>query len=96
MTEVIWTPLLDEIAISDWFHHKYSPLEEVEVENLIEQHVWITRDKRKIPVREMSISHIKNTIKCWNGKGRSIIPSGYLGGKEKWIKIFNQELLNRQ
>ena len=40
--------------------------------------------------------HIHNCIRCWNGEGKLKIPEGYLGGKDKWLNIFQQELLNRQ
>ena len=74
------------------------PSEEVEqfvCSPLIENNIWITAYGRKIPVKRMSTSHIKNCIKCWNSKGETIIPEDYLGGKKKWLKIFNQELINR-
>lgn len=67
-------------------------IEEVDTEN----HVWVTHRRERIPVREMETSHIRNCIRCFEGKGRMIIPSDYLGGKEKWLRIFNQELINRQ
>lgn len=62
----------------------------------LENHVWITARKKHIPVREMSTSHIKNCIRCWEGRGKTKIPADYLGGKEKWLKIFNEELIKRQ
>ncbi len=43
----------------------------------------------------MTTEHIKNCIACWNGVGNKEIPSDYLGGRAKWLKIFNQELINR-
>lgn len=62
----------------------------------IKKHIWITVYNRRIPVNEMTTNHIKKCIACWNGVGNMIIPDGYLGGKEKWLKIFNSELLKRQ
>ena len=62
----------------------------------IEAHIWITGRAKMCPVRQMSTTHIRSCIKCWNGEGNLRIPKGYLGGKEKWLKIFEQELLNRQ
>jgi hypothetical protein len=58
--------------------------------------VWITADKRHLPVKDMTTDHIKNVIRCLNGKGEMTIPRGYLGGKVKWIKIFRQELKSRK
>lgn len=62
----------------------------------IENHVWITACDKEISVRGMTSQHIENCIACWNGVGNKIIPSDYLGGREKWLKIFHTELLNRQ
>ena len=67
----------------------------VEPENCTENHIWETAYGQEIPVREMETSHINNTIRCWEGKGKKKIPHGYLGGKAKWLKIFNEELINR-
>lgn len=61
----------------------------------IESHIWITARGRRVPVRQMNASHIRNCINCWEGTGRMRIPAGYLGGKEKWLGIFNRELENR-
>ncbi len=93
---MIQTPELDEINIEKWFHTKYNPAHQAEIRNLLENYIWITAKKIKIPVRKMSTDHIKNCIKCWNGNGGIKIPNGYLGGKSKWIKIFTDELINRQ
>lgn len=94
--EEVLTPKLDEISISEWFKHKYSPEEKSEIDNILDRKVWITAQKIKIPVREMSTKHIKNCIRCWNGKGKLRIPAGYLGGKTKWLRIFEDELIKRQ
>lgn len=91
------TPELDKIKLPNWMTTvNYKPLQLIELSSLIENEVWITANKTKIYVKNMSNSHINNCINCLNGKGKSIIPNGYLGGKEKWLKIFNKELLNRQ
>lgn len=79
-----------DIVGLDWYRTQE------EVENAIKNHIWITARRKSIPVREMSTSHIKNCIKCWKGKGKLKIPSNYLGGKQKWLKIFTEELINRQ
>lgn len=90
------TPELDEIQINDWFSTKYNVEQQLEIDNILDRKVWITARKVKIPVKEMSNKHINNCIKCWNGKGNSRIPAGYLGGKQKWLKIFEDELTKRQ
>jgi len=89
-------PKLDEISIKDWFTTKYNLEQQEEIDSILDRKVWITAQKVKIPVREMSIKHINNCIRCWNGKGRLHIPIGYLGGKTKWLKIFEDELTKRQ
>lgn len=94
MIEII-TPELDEISISRWFITKYNIKQQKEIKTLIDSHVWITAKKEKLFVSSMSTSHIKNCINCWEGNGKMKIPSHYLGGKEKWLKIFNEELLKR-
>jgi hypothetical protein len=92
----VLTPKLDEISINEWFNTKYNIECLEEIDNILDRKVWITAQKVKIPVREMSSKHIKNCINCWNGKGRLHIPIGYLGGKIKWLKIFEDELTKRQ
>ncbi len=62
----------------------------------IENHIWVTARKIEIAVRSMAISHINNCIACFEGRGNMRIPEDYLGGKEKWLKIFNEELTKRQ
>jgi len=62
----------------------------------ITNHVWITAYEWHVPVKEMSTDHILKCIACWEGRGNKIIPEGYLGGREKWLDIFNRELINRQ
>ena len=91
MEILVETPKLDEISISEWFKAKYSLEQQTEIDNILDRKVWITAQKIKIPVREMSIKHIRACINCWNGKGKSHIPPGYLGGKTKWLKIFEDE-----
>lgn len=58
-------------------------------------HFWITAREEKIAVKSMTTTHIQNCIKCWLGVGNMEIPHDYLGGKEKWLKIFTQELISR-
>lgn len=92
---LIDTPALDEISIKEWFNAKYNVKQKEEVKQLLDNHIWITSQKIKLSVRSMSTKHIKNCINCWNGKGKLRIPSGYLGGKIKWLKIFEEELTKR-
>lgn len=57
--------------------------------------VWTTAKGTKLPVKLMSSSHIGNCIKCLNSVGGSQISNGYLGGREKWMNIFMDELTSR-
>lgn len=70
--------------------------------------IWTTRDGTNIKVENMSTQHIKNTLRCIeNGKISFTINLGYFEDndfqvieedditKEKWIKIFNNELKRR-
>lgn len=91
----IETPELDEISTQEWFTTKYSYAQKKEISTLLDRHIWVTARRMKINVREMSTAHINNCINCFNGKGSMRIPEDYLGGREKWIKIFNNELINR-
>lgn len=94
---VVEIPELEKISKKDWFtNYKYTFLQLKEIETLTEKHVWITAYRRKIFVHDMTTSHIRNCINCLHGEGRSYIPPGYLGGKEKWLKIFEKELSKRQ
>ncbi len=57
--------------------------------------IWVTDCGRRIPLYRMTTHHILSTIECFNGNGAKFIPEDYLGGKEKWLKIFNDELIKR-
>lgn len=93
----IETPELDKIKLPQWLEVTlYTPLQQFEIKTLIENDVWITARKEKMYVRNMETKHIVNCIRCLEGNGKSHIPEGYLGGKDKWLKIFNKELANRQ
>lgn len=59
-------------------------------------HTWEKANGRRILVQHMTTAHINNCIACWNGNGNMEIPEGYLGGKEKWLRIFTEELTRRQ
>lgn len=78
----------------DW-NTETKTLGKVETKVETENHMWVTARKMSIPVRQMSTSHINNCIRCWKGRGNMSIPHGYLGGKAKWLNIFNQELTSR-
>lgn len=53
---------------------------------------WKTAAKQTIPLNVMTTKHIINSINAFN-KGK--IPNDYHGGKSKRIKLFNEELINR-
>lgn len=90
-------PELDKIPAPDWFRIKrYTTKQITEVKNLLDHNVWVTAARKQIYVKEMTTQHIINCIRCWNGEGNLRIPKDYLGGKDKWIKIFKEELTNRQ
>ena len=89
------TPELDKIPLPEWLNTSYTFLQKKEIESLIKNHVWITAFRKKLFVVKMETSHVINCIRCWEGKGNMRIPIGYLGGKEKWLKIFNEELIRR-
>jgi hypothetical protein len=72
-----------------------SHLEIVPVAN-VKQHFWKTARGSRLPVKSMSTEHIKNCIRCFLGKGNMRIPVNYLGGRKKWLEIFNDELISRQ
>lgn len=89
----ILTPEIDKIPLKKWLKLDFITNSlSAEYDLLIENNIWVTAYKRKIPVKNMSTTHIKNCINCFNGTGNSNIPNDYLGGKEKWLKIFNHEL----
>jgi len=58
--------------------------------------LWMTSGGVIKTPSSMDDEHIKNTIKCLKGEGKSIIPDKYLGlKKERWLEIFNNEVLKR-
>lgn len=59
----------------------------------ITNHRWRMVCGRRIIVKEMSTSHVMNCIRAFR---RGTIPPNYLGGKDKWLKIFEHELISRQ
>ncbi len=93
----IITPEIDKIPLTKWLKLDFlvNDILSKECHLLLKNHVWITARKVKIHVKKMTTSHIRNCINCWNGQGNMIIPDNYLGGKKKWLKIFEHELLQR-
>jgi hypothetical protein len=73
-----------------------SPLHEFQ-RALSGETIWTTRDKQRIPVREMKTSHIENCIAVL--KGESPIGTTYRCDditRRNWIEIFNIELEKRR
>lgn len=70
--------------------------------------VWITSSNTKIKVKDMTIQHIRNCIRCIEeGRITFIINMGWAEDndyqmydedtekKERWLKLFNNELKRR-
>lgn len=96
MDTIIEIPELDKISRIKWYEPTiYTSAQLKEIDTLYKEEVWITKERKQHRVKEMTTSHIQNCIKCWEGKGLSKIPKGYLGGKDKWLTIFNKELESR-
>lgn len=95
MNALIEIPELGKIGKGKWMKSIYTELQIQEIEQVIEHHVWITANRKQVYVSSMSINHIQNCIRCWEGNGKSKIPENYLGGKSKWLKIFYKELSKR-
>lgn len=81
----------------DWTKVQHNPSEILDriVQEATSNEKWVTARGTIIPVNRMTTSHINNTIKCLNGKGNSYIPKDYLGGRDKWLIIFHNELIRR-
>lgn len=73
------------------------------------EHTWTTQNGNKIKVKDMTTTHILNTIKCIEDERINfIINMGWAEDndyqmydedteeKERWIKIFNKELERRK
>lgn len=71
-------------------------LKELKFEFMLRKRLWVKADGTVVPVCCMTPSHIRNTIACLKGDGFSQIPDSYLGGKEKWIAVLEEELRQRQ
>lgn len=72
------------------------------------EHIWTTQNGTKIKVKDMTTQHIKNCIRCIEeGRINFIINMGWAEDndyqmydedteeKERWIKIFRDELERR-
>lgn len=72
------------------------------------ENIWKTQNGNKIKVKDMTTSHILNTLKCIeDGRIKFMINLGWLEDndfeiieeddirKERWIRIFNEELERR-
>ena len=65
--------------------------EEIEMEYRFENKIWVTKDGKKLKIKDMETSHIQNCIKFVNKK---------INGKqwvyaEEYTKLFNEELKAR-
>lgn len=55
--------------------------------------LWTTGTGRSVSIRNMTTTHIQNTVNCLEGRGETIIPDPYLGRSHyEWMTIFNFEL----
>jgi hypothetical protein len=54
--------------------------------------IWVSSSGKAVCVKDMSSNHIFNAIRCWTGRGGATIPPHYLGGRDRWLKIFEDEL----
>lgn len=72
------------------------------------ENIWKTQNGNKIKVKDMTTSHILNTLKCIeDGRIKFMINLGWFEDndfeiieeddirKERWIRIFNEELERR-
>lgn len=73
------------------------------------ENIWTTQNGTRINVKDMTTQHILNTLKCIEeGRIQFIINMGWaqdndyqeydenIGEKERWIKIFEEELERRK
>lgn len=58
--------------------------------------VWITGKGKRIELTKMTNLHIINTIRSWEGLGKTKPPKGWCGGKKKWLNLLTNELIRRQ
>lgn len=89
-------PIFDNLKLKwEYLSDNTLALLKPECDLCIKHHVWIDRRGKRYHVKNMTSTHIRNCIKCFNGYGKSVIPDNYLGGKDKWLEIFHLELLSR-
>ena len=73
------------------------------------ENIWTTQNGTKINVKDMTTQHILNTLKCIeDGRIQFVINMGWaqdndyqefdenIEEKERWIRIFNEELESRK
>ena len=66
-----------------------------EVRKLISEKKWETMDGRILSIKHMTISHIKNTINFLRGKSKFLDTDLPNAEKEIYIKLFQDEVINR-
>lgn len=85
--------------IADWMVDKAIEQElepTIDWEDLLESKTWLTAKRIRIPISEMATPHIKNVIKCLEGKGYSTIPHNWNGKTHQcWLELMKNELINR-
>ena len=65
--------------------------EEIEMEYRFENKIWVTKDGKKLKIKDMETSHIQNCIKFVNRK----INGRQWAYAEEYTKLFNEELKAR-
>lgn len=58
--------------------------------------VWITGKSKRIELIKMTNLHIINTIRAWEGLGKTKPPKDWCGGKKRWLNLLTKELIRRQ
>jgi len=66
-----------------------------EVRKLISEKKWETMDGRILPIKHMTINHIKNTINFLRGKSKFFDTDLPDAEREMYIKLFQDEVINR-
>jgi hypothetical protein len=66
-----------------------------EVRKLISEKKWETMDGRILPIKHMTINHIKNTINFLRGKSKFFDTDLPDTEREMYIKLFQDEVINR-
>ena len=64
--------------------------------SLLESRTWLTANRVRVPINEMSTPHIKNTLRCLKGESHNKIPHGWNNkSHDRWIQLFESELNKR-